>query len=566
MTHYRAPVDEMRFVLNEVAGLARLEDDLALETANDEVTKTVLDEAGKFADAKWAPINKTGDQTGAVLENGVVRTAPGFKEAYQEFAEAGWNGAVFEADHGGQDLPWATQMALTEIWNAANMALAVCPLLTQAGIDALVHWGTDAQKATYLEKLVSGEWTAAMCLTEPHAGTDVGALRTKAVPEGDHYRISGTKIFITYGEHDMADNIIHLVLARLPGAPNGTKGITLFIVPKFIPDDDGAPGERNDMRCVSIEHKLGMKASPTCVMSYGDHDGAIGYLIGKEHGGMQAMFTMMNNARIAVGIQGLGIAERAYQAARTYAHERVQGRVGGQPVTIAAYPDMQRRLMAMKTQIAGMRALCYWAGTYLDRELRETEPQAKALAQERAALLTPIVKAWCTDLSIEITSDAVQCHGGMGFVEETGVAQHYRDARILPIYEGTNAVQATDLIGRKLAMRDGALVAELIAELRAEVTVGDPPELAHALDALEAATATLRARIDDEGVLGAQAAAAPYLTLFGYVTATLLLARGARTGRADWVQMLRFQISNLLPPALALQSAITERASWQEVA
>jgi alkylation response protein AidB-like acyl-CoA dehydrogenase len=560
MTIFEPPIDEMRFVLENIAGLHQLEQALSLETASADLTATVLSEAGKFAAGKLAPLNQPGDLEGAVLENGVVRTASGFKEAYRAFAADGWNGAVIDSDHGGQGLPWATQMALTELWNAANMSFALCPLLNQAAIDALIKWGTDAQKDAYIEKLVTGEWTAAMCLTEPQAGTDVGALRTRAQPEGDHFRITGTKIYISYGEHDFTDNIIHLVLARLPDAPTGTKGISLFIVPKFIPDETGEPGQRNDMRCVSLEHKLGIRASPTCVMSYGDDGGAIGYLVGQPNGGMKAMFTMMNNARIAVGVQGLGIAERAFQQAKAYAAERVQGRIDGKPAAIIQHPDIQRRLMSIRTLIAAMRALCYWAGAQLDIEARSTDADERADAGARVAVLTPIVKAWCSDRAVEITSTTLQIHGGMGFMEETGAAQHYRDARILPIYEGTNAVQAIDLAVRKLTASDGTLPGHVIAELRHDAGVRAFPALVEALDILETATATMQDRIRKDGPLGAQSAASAYLDMFGSVVAGCLLARGAAFSD-DWASMTRFHCIHHLPPALSLRSVIEDRAA-----
>ncbi|HET6468382.1 MAG TPA: acyl-CoA dehydrogenase [Geminicoccaceae bacterium] len=567
MTGYAPPVAEMRFVLDRIAGLGGLTSLPGLEAATPDLVGQVLEEAGRFAANELAPLNQVGDREGAVLENGVVRTAPGFAEAYHLFAAAGWNGLVFPERWGGQDLPWALNAAVSEMWNAANMSFQLCPLLTQAAIEALLHHGSEALQARYLPKLVSGEWTGAMCLTEPHAGSDVGALRTRARRDGKDYRITGQKIYITYGDHDMAANIVHLVLARLPDAPDGTRGISLFLVPKLLPNPDGTPGARNDVRCVSLEHKLGIRASPTCVISYGDDEGALGFLIGRENEGMRCMFTMMNNARIAVGIEGLGLAERAYQQALEHARERIQGRRGGSAARIIEYPDVRRMLATMRAQISAMRALCYTAAAAVDRSCRAPDAEARRQAEGRVALLTPIVKAWCTDLACEIASTAVQVHGGMGYIEETGAAQHYRDARILPIYEGTNGIQAHDLALRKLQVEDGRLPRELIQELKAELQalraaheVALADGLEPGLVALDRATRYLQgpaARNPD----ALAAAATPYLRLFGQTLGGFLLARGAVAAAGDpagaaWPALARFYVHQLLPPAVALLPAI----------
>jgi alkylation response protein AidB-like acyl-CoA dehydrogenase len=571
MTGYAPPVAEMRFVLERIAGLDRIAALPGLEAATPDVVGQVLEEAARFAANELAPLNQVGDESGSVLENGVVRTPPGFAEAYHCFRDAGWNGLAFPERWGGQDLPWLVNAAVSEMWNGANMAFQLCPLLTQAAIEALLHHGTGALQALYLPRLVSGEWTGAMCLTEPHAGSDVGALRTRAVRHGGQYRIHGQKIFITYGEHDMAENIVHLVLARLPGAPDGTRGISLFLVPKFLPDAEGRPGERNDLRCVSLEHKLGIRASPTCVMSYGDDTGAVGFLVGEENDGMRCMFTMMNNARIAVGIEGLGLAERAYQQALAYAKERIQGRRGARAVRIIEYPDVRRMLLTMRAQIAAMRALCYTAAAAVDRSRRERDARIRARAERRVALLTPIVKAWCTDLACEIASLGIQVHGGVGYIEEAGAAQHYRDARILPIYEGTNGIQAQDLVGRKLQIEGGRLPREMIQELKTELQelrAANQVELADGLEpgvlALELATRHLQDHFAKEGDAVA-AAATPYLRLFGQTLGGFLLARGAVAASAPgadpavaaWPRLACFYVHQLLPPTVALLPAIT---------
>ena len=563
MTIYNPPIDHMHVVLDPMLdGLAKLP---GYEDVDRDLVDQVLEEAGKFASGELAPLNSVGDQQGARLENGIVRTPDGFKEAYGQFTEAGWHGLPFPEEWGGQGLPWTISTAVSEMWHSANTAFSLCPLLTQAGIELLLKFGTDAQKTIYLEKLVSGAWTGTMCLTEPHAGTDVGALKTRAKKEGDHYRITGTKIFITYGDHDYTDNVIHMVLARLPDAPAGTKGISLFIVPKFLVNEDGTLSDRNDLRPVSLEHKLGIHASPTCVMSFGDNEGAIGYLVGEEQGGMKAMFTMMNNARLAVGLQGLAIAERAYQAAVDYAKERTQGtrRSNGTtaPAKIIEYPDIKRTLMSMRCRIEAMRALIYEGAFALDRAVKLPAGPEQQAAQGRIDLLIPLIKAWCSDEGFAIASDAVQVHGGMGFIEETGVAQHLRDARIAMIYEGTNGIQALDLVGRKLPMDRGAHVDALFDEVRRDLDELDgmlKGDLSSALDVLSDTTAWITDdSIDADDRL---AGATPYLRLFATTLGAFLLTRASKTAnaaaRADREVSMRFYVQHVLPPAMALVPAV----------
>jgi len=447
MSDYHPPLDDMRFVLEHVVGMEHLPEHPDLGKLDMEMIDSVLEPAAKLASEVLAPLNKTGDEVGAKLEGDVVTMPEGFKEAYAEYRDGGWNAVPFHAEYGGQNLPWLVAFPLQEMWQAANMSFGLCPLLNQGATEAIEAHGSDKQKEYYLEKLISGEWTGTMNLTEPQAGSDLSVIRTKAEPsEGDTYKIFGQKIYITYGEHDMAENIIHLVLARLPNAPEGVKGISLFIVPKFLDD-----GSRNDVKCTGLEHKIGIHASPTCTMQFGDNEGAIGYLVGKENEGLKYMFTMMNNARLSVGLQGVAIADRAYQHALAYAKDREQGTSLADKslrVSIVEHADVKRMLLTMKSQIEAMRALTYEAALQLD--LAE---QGDEKARARADLLTPIVKSFGTDMAVETTSTGVQIHGGMGFVEETGAGQYYRDSRILPIYEGTNGIQAMDLLFRK-TMRD----------------------------------------------------------------------------------------------------------------
>ena len=492
MASYVAPVRDIRFALDTAA---ELQDLLSLPDFGHIDSPTVdelLGEYGRFCEEVFAPLNRDGDKVGARLnsETNEITTAPGFVGAYKQYMDAGWNAVPFSEDQGGGGFPWVINLAMQEMMNSSNLGFALGPLLTQGAIDAIEHIGTEEQKELYLRKMVSGEWTGTMNLTEPHAGSDVGALTSKAVQAEDGtWRIFGQKIFITYGEHDLTDNIVHLVLARTPGAPAGTKGISLFIVPKFLLDENGKPAARNDVKCVAIEHKLGINASPTCVMAYGDDgEGAVGYMLGEEFQGMRGMFVMMNNARLSVGVQGLSIAERSYQDAAQYAIERVQGRpIGGQVGdTIIGHPDVRRMLLLMRSQIEAVRALLYLNGRALDVARHHPDADTRARSQEFADLLTPLSKGWGTDMAVEVTSLGVQVFGGMGFVEETGVAQHYRDARILPIYEGTNAIQALDLVGRKLGMRGGAAFGELLEQIDgtvAELSAAGQGEIASALSA-----------------------------------------------------------------------------------
>ncbi len=453
---YNAPIDDMRFALTHLAKMDEIAQLDGLEDATPDVIDAVLEEAGKLAGQVWAPTNRDGDIKPAELVDGHVKTSPGFKDAFQQFVDGGWNGLNCPADFGGQNLPWALSIAVSEMWQSANLSLSLCPLLSQAAIEAIIHHGSDQQKETYLPKLISGEWTGTMHLTEPQAGTDLAAIKSVATKDasGDFYRLKGQKIFITFGDHDFTDNIIHLVLARIDGLPEGNNGLGLFIVPKFMVNEDGSLGDRNDVGPVSLEHKLGIHGSPTCVMQYGDNDGAIAYLVGEEGAGLKNMFTMMNNARIFVGLQGLAVCEAAYQHALDYAKERVQGFAlgdkSGKRVAIIEHPDVRRMLMMMKSQTAAARAMLYYTGGQIDRA-----NAGDAEAAVRADILTPLVKAWVTDLSVELASTGVQIHGGMGFVEETGAAQYYRDARILPIYEGANGIHNLDLVFRKVLRDQG---------------------------------------------------------------------------------------------------------------
>src|SRR6266446_5931162 len=527
---YAAPLADMRFTLDTIAGL---KGDAA------EIADAILDEAARFAAAELAPLNHPADQVGSVLENGVVRTPSGFRDAYRRYAEGGWMGLASDPAHGGQGLPMALAAPVAEMWNSACMSWALCPLLTFGAIELLQTHGTPEQQRLYLDKLVSGEWTGTMNLTEPQAGSDLGALKARAMPRndarwGEHYRITGQKIFITYGDHDLTDNIVHMVLARTPDAPPGSRGISLFLVPKFLPDPEGKPGERNDLRALRLEEKLGIHASPTCVMSYGDGEGAVGWRVGEENRGLECMFTMMNSERLLVAVQGVAVAERAYQQARDYARSRVQGRpVGAAPdkagLPIIYHPDVRRMLLSMRAGCEAMRALTYLAAAAIDRS-RSAEGKVQMSAQRRADLLIPVVKAWCTDLGVDIASTGIQVHGGMGYIEETGAAQYLRDARIAPIYEGTNGIQANDLVGRKLGRDQGEAARELIAEMRASLAALDAPglaplrqPLAKGIDALDRATAHLVAAAPAVAAAGS----APYLQLFGTVTGGWLTARVA---------------------------------------
>lgn len=577
---YRAPVEDIIATLRHVAGLDRLVADGLAPELEGGVTEAVLDEAAKFAQDVIAPLNRIGDKHGSVLKDGAVTTPPGWKEAYHAWAQAGWNALPAPEAHGGQGLPLMLQSACTEMWNSAALAFALGPLLTVGAIEALEAHGSEHLKRTYLAKLVSGEWMGTMNLTEPQAGSDLNALRTKAERAADGtYRITGQKIYITYGEHDMTENIVHLVLARLPDAPAGTRGISLFLVPKFLVNEDGSLGAHNDLRCSGIEHKLGIHASPTCSMAYGDRGGAIGWLIGEENRGLACMFTMMNNARLNVALQGVAIAERAYQQALAFAQERRQGTAldapKGAPMSpIIVHPDVRRMLMEMRAKTQSARALCFVLAEAIDRSRRTPDEAARKQASERAAILTPVAKAYATDIGIEVASTGVQVHGGMGFVEETGAAQHLRDARICTIYEGTNGIQAIDLVLRKLPLSGGAAVRALIAEMRgvvAQVEQANTPGFGHsaarlkaAVDALERATDWMLETMGaDQGA--ALAGATPYLKLFALAQGGTGLARKAlalkgEEGGLAHLATARYYAEQIVTEAPALELAVTEGA------
>jgi alkylation response protein AidB-like acyl-CoA dehydrogenase len=586
MPGYNAPIRDMHFVIDELAGLESLAALPGYEEVTLELADAVLEEAAKIAGEVLAPLNKLGDERGASLTKEGVVAAEGFGAAYRQFVENGWNGLSGDPEYGGQGLPWLIAAATVEMWNSANMSFALCPLLTAGAMEAIRAHACDDLKRRFLPKLVSGEWSGTMNLTEPQAGSDLSAVRTRAVPEGEHYRISGQKIFITWGDHDMTENVVHLVLARLPDAPEGTRGISLFLVPKFLVGADDSLAERNDVVCASIEHKLGIHASPTCVMSFGEKGGAIGYLVGRENEGLAHMFTMMNEARRKVGLQGLGIAECAYQAARDYATERVQGRPVGQRsgnrVTIIHHPDVRRMLLTMKSQIEAMRALGYVLSADADFAHKHSDPAKRRHHQARIDLLTPVLKGWCTELGVEIASLGIQVFGGMGYVEETGAAQYLRDARIATIYEGTTGIQAGDLVGRKLTMDNGSAMDALIGEVReVEEQLGgadnvDFPaireNLAIGIEALEQATQWMRQMIgrDPNAAFGASV---NYLMLTGYVCGGWQMARAALAARArltagadeDFyrakIATARFYAEQILPKATALLAVVKSGAS-----
>jgi alkylation response protein AidB-like acyl-CoA dehydrogenase len=578
----------MQFVLKELVDLGAIAALPGCEEVSPDLVDAVLEEAGKFAAGVLDPLNCSGDQTGAQWKDHVVTAPPGFREAYRLFVEAGWAAVGGLPEFGGQGLPHVLSQQLSEMWNSANMSFCLCPMLTNGTTLAIARHGSVPLQRKFLPRLVSGEWTGTMNLTEPQAGSDLSAVRTKALPEGDHYRIHGTKIFITWGEHDMAGNIVHLVLARTPDAPEGVKGISLFIVPKFLVGEDGSLGARNDVKCVSIEHKLGIHGSPTAVMAYGDGEGAIGYLVGEENQGLAYMFTMMNFARLEVGVEGVALAERAYQRALDYARQRVQGREtgvkAGDRVTIIHHPDVRRMLMTMKACTEAMRAVAAAAAEALDHALASPDAEARRRGQARFDLLTPVVKGWCTELCIEIASLGVQVHGGMGFVEETGAAQHLRDARITSIYEGTTGIQANDLIGRKLAFEKGMTARALIQEMRAfdGALAGHEAHpalsvlrraLREGVDALVEATDWLLENFAADPK-GAAAGAVPYLKLWGTVAGGWQMARAALvakqqldggTGEYDFYRAklgtARFYAEHILPQAHAYRVAVVGGAA-----
>ncbi len=541
---FACPVSDQRLVLDHVVRIAELAKSNRFAEATSDTVDAVLQAAAEYAEGELAPLNDVGDRQPSRWTDGAVTTAPGFREAYAKFVEGGWMGLSASVEAGGQGLPNSLSAAMMEDFNAANVAFALCPMLGLDAVEAIEVHGSDDLKRDYLPKIVSGEWTATMNLTEPQAGSDVGALKSRATPADDgSWRISGTKIFITYGEHDLTDNIVHMVLARTPGAPEGTKGISLFLVPKFLPD-----GEANDLHCVSIEHKMGIHASPTCVMAYGENGGATGWLVGPELGGMRAMFTMMNNARLNVGLQGVGLAERATQRAVAYALDRKQGQRNGLPMAIAEHPDVRRMLVRMRALTMAARALAYYAFGQVDRgTLGDRE------AGLRADVLTPLVKAWCTDVGCEVSSLGIQVHGGMGFIEETGASQHLRDARIAPIYEGTNGIQAADFVQRKIGLDDGAPLDALIADIRAEA---QHEELIALTDEVEILIATARNAAPNDRLTGSY----PLTTMMAVLTAGWLMERLGRaidageseTTSAGRRAAIEYYLSVIVPEALGL--------------
>ncbi|WP_419924560.1 acyl-CoA dehydrogenase [Candidatus Poriferisocius sp.] len=568
MSTYNAPLDDISFALRHIAGLEELAELPAWSDIGLDHTEDLLAEAGRLASEVIAPTNRIGDQTGSVLDdNGDVTTPEGFQQAYQQLIKGGWTGVSADPEHGGTGFPLLVDVAIQEMITSANMAFSLCPMLSQSAIGPIGAHGSDEQKRRWLPQLIGGAWTGTMLLTEPQAGSDVGALTTRAEPQADGtYRLWGQKIFITWGEHDMAENIVHCVLARTPGAPAGTRGISLFIVPKFLLEPNGEVGRRNTIRCIGLEHKIGIHASPTCVMEL---DGAIGELVGDEHQGMGQMFTMMNKARLLVGLEGLALAERAYQQAAAFAAERRQGRrpdtESGAQTPINQHPDVRRMLLDMRARTEAMRGLLYLNAAAADQGLRHPDPEHRQRAQQRAELLTPVSKAWCSDQGVEVASVGIQVHGGMGFVEETGAAQHWRDSRIAPIYEGTNGIQAIDLIGRKLPMDNGAPLAALLEEMAG---------LDKNLDQAAAAVAEAARWLGDHPGDDALAGATPFLQMLGLTVGGWVMARveaaagglkSAEPEQADFWRAKqvssRFYLDQILPTAPALLPAVTSGAS-----
>jgi alkylation response protein AidB-like acyl-CoA dehydrogenase len=539
MSTYQAPLKDMEFVITELAGLDQLIVLPGWQDCDSEVVSAVLQEASRFAGEVLGPLNRVGDQRGVIWKDGNVIMAPGFREAYQSYVETGWNRLGLDPEYGGQAIPSVVGGAVQEMWKSANLAFSACFQLTQGAIEALLLRGTDDQKRRFLPNMVAGRWTGTMNLTEPQAGSDLAAVRTRAVRQSDGtYRIFGQKIFITYGEHDLAENIVHLVLGRTPDAPPGVRGISLFIVPKFLLNEDGTPGQRNDALCLSVEHKLGIHGSPTCVMSYGDQGGAIGYLVGEENRGLEYMFIMMNVARLSVGLEGVAVGERAYQQALAYAKTRIQGRdISGSdnPVPIIRHPDVRRMLLLMKSQTEATRALAYVVIAARDIALRHPDEATRMRSQSFVDLMTPVVKGWSTETGIELASLGIQVHGGVGYIEETGAAQHWRDARITTIYEGTTGIQANDLIGRKIVRDQGDAIRNLLDEMRRfetelkkkpEPLTGIAVELARGIDALAAAAEYILANYtaDPKKVM---IGSVPFLRLLGIVAGGWQMARAA---------------------------------------
>jgi len=580
MTTYTAPIQEIEFVLNEIADMPAISQLPGFEEASEDLVSAILEESGKFASEILAPINRQGDQQGSKLVDGKVVTPNGWKEAYQAYVDGGWGSLVFPEEFGGQGLPECISTAVHEMWDSANIAFSLCPMLTQGSINSLLSHGTDELKELLVPKLITGEWSGTMNLTEPQAGSDLSAVRTKAIPNGETYLISGQKIFITYGDQDLSENIIHLVLARTPDAPAGVKGISLFLVPKFKLDSDGNMLDANDVRCVSLEHKLGIHGSPTCVLAFGDNGGAEGYLVGEENKGLIYMFTMMNAARLAVGLEGIGIAEGAYQLALDYAKDRVQGRPIGSTddkATIIGHPDVKRMLMTMKSQIEAMRALSYFTTGHVDKASHSPDDDIRQHHRNMAELLTPVVKGWCTETSVDITSIGMQIHGGMGYIEETGAAQFFRDSRITPIYEGTTAIQANDLLGRKLLRDQGATLKGFIAEMQSfsdNLTDSDfttmQTNLNSGLDHLSQSVEWILSAQQENPRLPA-AASVLLLHLVGIVTGGQLMIKSAsiakdklntNEGDADFyttkIKTAEFFTHHILPKSYGLMIAITQ--------
>jgi len=587
MSDYIAPTDDMLFVLEHIADLPELASREGYGHSDLETVEGLLDEAARFMEEQLVPLNQKGDQEGLVVENGQIFHPDGFADAYAKFVEAGWNGIALDESHGGGGMPWCVGLAVQEMMTASNMAFSLCPLLTQGAIDAISHHASETLQEIYLPKMISGEWSGTMNLTEPHAGSDVGALTTKAVPQADGtWLVSGTKIFITYGEHELSENIIHLVLARTPDAPPGTKGISLFIVPKFLVNDDGSLGERNDLRVVSSEHKIGIHASPTCVMSYGDESGAVGWMVGEENTGMRAMFTMMNNARLSVGLQGLSLTDRSYQQARQYSLDRKQGKAigaqleAGESSPIADHADVRRMLMTMRANAEAMRCVMYANAAAIDFANSSRDETEREHWDALTAVLTPISKGWGTDLGVEMTSLGVQTHGGMGYVEETGAAQHWRDVRIAPIYEGTNGIQAADLVFRKLPLGGGQVLEKFISEIGhlAEQLVEDDRlcSMGHALldgkEQFREAAVWLGGRLAGQPN-DAAAGSVPFMRVAGVVVGAYYLARSAQVAQElldsgkgdpdflnDKITIALFYAEQILPTVAGLVPTITQGA------
>ena len=589
MADYIAPLKDLNFVINELAGLDEVNKLPGFEHATDDLLDPILEEASRFAREVLGPTNVIGDQQRCSVDNGVVKVPSEFSDAYQLFVEGGWQGLDCAQEYDGMGLPSLIGTATAEMWGTANLALSLCPMLTSGAIDTVELHATDELKQLYLPKMVSGEWTATMDLTEPQAGSDLARVRAQAVPDGDHYKVTGTKIFITWGDHEMAENIVHLVLARLPDAPEGVRGISLFLVPKFLLNDDGSLGARNDVYVTSVEHKLGIHASPTCVLNYGDNGGAIAYLVGQENRGLACMFTMMNLARLQVGIQGLALSERAYQAARDFAKERVQGQIPGshESARIIQHPDVRRMLMTMKSLIEAMRATAYVTASAIDIARHTEDADIRAAALERSALLTPIVKGWMTEVAQELTSLGVQVHGGTGFIEETGAAQYLRDAKILTIYEGTTGIQANDLVGRKVLADSGLGMQRLLKEM-AEFDASlascgaNFESIRHAVATgrkrLEEATNWLLGKAQDEPAV-VYLAAFDYLMLSGTVIGVWQMGRAAeiahrklaaKEGNSDFYKAkiitARFYAEEILPRSAGyLEAATSDSSSAMEM-